>query len=106
MALLLRTPLEAAAEIATRVRAERLARGWTQPQLAQRAGISIGTYRLFERFGQISLHRLLAIVSALGRLGEWDALLRPVPTSLDALDPRRPVRQRGRRATSAGKRTR
>ncbi|MHB1097366.1 MAG: helix-turn-helix domain-containing protein [Gemmatimonadaceae bacterium] len=100
MALLLRTPLEAATGIAQRVRAERLGRGWTQPQLAQRAGLPVATYRLFERSGKISLHRLLAIVSALGRLGEWDALLRPAPTSLDAIDPRRPVRQRGRRAPS------
>ena len=106
MALLLRTPLEAAADIARRVRAERLGRGWTQPQLAERAGLSVATYRLFERSGKISLHRLLAIVSALGRLGEWDALLRSAPTSLDALDPRRPVRQRGRRAPSDGTRRR
>lgn len=106
MALLLRTPLEAAADIAQRVRAERLGRGWTQPQLAQRAGLSVATYRLFEHSGKISLHRLLAIVSALGRLGEWDALLRPAPTSIDALDPRRPVRQRGRRASSDGTRHR
>ena len=106
MAFMLRTPREAAADIAQRIRAERLGRGWTQPQLAQRAGLSVATYRLFERSGKISLHRLLAIVSALGRLGEWDALLRPAPTSIDALDPRRRVRQRGRRAPSDGTRRR
>lgn len=100
MSLILYTPVEAAAQIAERVRQDRLARGWTQAQLAARAGIPLATYRIFEQTGQVSLERLVAISSALGRSEEWSTLFRPrVAQSLDDVNPARPMRQRGRRST-------
>jgi transcriptional regulator with XRE-family HTH domain len=66
MPLRLETPQELAMAVAERARAERLARGWSQVELAERAGIAIETYRLFERRGRISLERLLAIAVVLG----------------------------------------
>jgi transcriptional regulator with XRE-family HTH domain len=99
MLLALHTPKELAIQIAERVREDRLGQRWTQAQLAQRSGVSLPTYRLFERTGQISLERLLSIASALGRTAEWDGIFRQrVAQSLDELDPARPVRRRGARA--------
>lgn len=90
-------PYSPALSIAQRVRTERLTRGWTQPQLAERAGLSVATYRLFERTGQISLHRLLAIASAFGFGPESFAFFPPS-------DAQRPLRQRGRRTSRAADR--
>lgn len=105
MALILYTPAETSAQIAERVRQDRLARGWTQAELAARSGIPIATYRLFEQTGQISLERLIAISGALSRSAEWGTLFKPrTAQSLDDIDPPRPTRQRGRRSTkSAGR---
>lgn len=101
MAFILTTPTELALLVAGRVRDERLARGWTQRQIAERVGMPVITYRLFERTGQISLVRLLAVASALGRTAEWDGIFRPGPAaSLDELDRRRPMRRRGRRTSA------
>ncbi len=83
--------------LATRVRQLRLERGWTQRELAERAGISPATYQLFERTGQIALERLVNISIALSRTGEIENLFSPTPIrSVDELAPK-PQRQRGRR---------
>ena len=96
MPLVLYTPKEIAERIAGRVREDRLARGWTREQLAERAGVPLMTYRRFERTGQISLERLLAVASALGRTSEWEDVFRPrAAQSLDDVAPDRPARQRG-----------
>ncbi len=100
MSLTLYTPAESAVHIAERVRQDRLARGWTQAQLAVRSGIPLATYRLFERTGQISLQRIIAISNALSRSAEWDVVFAPrAAQSLDDIDRARPQRQRGRRRT-------
>lgn len=102
--LTLKTPTELAAELADRVRAARLARGWTQAELAERTQVALPTYRLFERTGRISLERLITITSALGRAAEWEMICSEVrPTSLDDVDRARPTRKRGiRRARPSG----
>jgi transcriptional regulator with XRE-family HTH domain len=83
--------------LATRVRQLRLERGWTQRELAERAGLSPATYQLFERTGQIALERLVNISIALSRTGEIETLFSPMPIrSVDELSPK-PQRQRGRR---------
>ena len=98
MSFTLYTPAELAAQLAARVRQTRLARGWTQANLADRTGIPLPTYRLFERTGKVSLERLIAVTSALGRAAEWELLLQPqARRSLDEIERTRPSRRRGRR---------
>lgn len=69
------TPREVALGLAHRVRERRLRQNWTQEELAQRAGISVASYRRFEQTGKIALERLLLIASALHALGDFDRLL-------------------------------
>jgi transcriptional regulator with XRE-family HTH domain len=86
-----------AAPLAARVRDERLRVGWTQADLANRAGMSVDTYVRFERSAKINLGRLLKVTTALG----FDLTLSAsgtAPSSPSLPDPRLVrVRQRGLR---------
>ena len=99
--LALKTELEVAQELAARVRTARLQLGWSQDELARRAGLRPATYRLFEQTGRIALLRLLRVLSVLGRLPDVDQVcaLNDAPRSLDELLV--PERQRGRRTKRA-----
>ena len=99
--LALKTELEVAQELAARVRTARLQLGWSQDELARRAGLRPATYRLFEQTGRIALLRLLRVLSVLGRLPDVDQVcaLSDAPRSLDELLV--PARQRGRRTKRA-----
>ena len=99
--LALKTELEVAQELAARVRTARLQLGWSQDELARRAGLRPATYRLFEQSGRIALLRLLRVLSVLGRLPDVDQVcaLSDAPRSLDELLV--PERQRGRRTKRA-----
>lgn len=95
----LHTPERIAASLAARLRELRLARGWRQVTLAERSGVSLASLRRFERSGKVSLQNLLKLVFALGRLDDFDALLRrPRPATLAELEASetRPERKRGR----------
>jgi transcriptional regulator with XRE-family HTH domain len=92
------TAHELARTLATQVRARRLRRGWSQAELAGRAGLKTPTYILFERTGRISLLRFLKILGTLDLLPEVERLAQAEDTfgmTLDELV--RPQRQRGRR---------
>jgi len=65
---------EIAAELAGRLRARRLRRGWTQAEIARRAGLKEPTYVLFERTGRISLLRLLKVLEVLELSGEFEKI--------------------------------
>ncbi len=69
-----KTPASVAQEIAGRVKQRRLALRLTQVELAQKAGIPLATYRLFETKGQIALSGLLQIAFALDCMSDFDAL--------------------------------
>ncbi|MBM3874616.1 MAG: helix-turn-helix transcriptional regulator [Verrucomicrobia bacterium] len=90
-----------AAHLTSRVRARRLQRGWTQAELARRAGLKAATYILFERTGKISLLRLLKVLDVFGVLEEVDRIAREPDLSNVTLDDlAKPTRQRGRRNSS------
>jgi transcriptional regulator with XRE-family HTH domain len=95
------TPGEIARLLAGRVRALRLQRGWTQKELAARSGLTLPTYRRFERTGRISLDRLLKVAVVLDcRVGFDQIFTLPPAHSLAELAERtqHPTRKRGRPA--------
>ena len=65
---------ELAVDLALRLRARRLRRGWTQAEIARRAGLKEPTYVLFERTGRISLLRLLKVLEVLELSGEFEKI--------------------------------
>jgi transcriptional regulator with XRE-family HTH domain len=96
----LQAPSDMARMLARRVRTLRLDRGWTQQELAERAGLALATYRRFERSGHISLERLLKLAVVLDARGGFDRLfVRPRARSLAELERQGEpqARKRGRR---------
>lgn len=57
-----------------RLRAQRLAQGLPQRELAQMAGLSLGALRKLEGNGQSSLETLIRTVQALGLVNELEGL--------------------------------
>ncbi|HWB55058.1 MAG TPA: helix-turn-helix transcriptional regulator [Tepidisphaeraceae bacterium] len=94
------TPLAAQKLMAERARTVRVSLGLKQSTLAQRAGVTLPTLRRFEQTGEVSLKYLMRICHALGRLGEFENLLRPPPAAtLAELEKQtsQPQRKRGSR---------
>lgn len=60
-----KTAPQIAAEVAQRVRQRRKEKKLTQEDLAQRAGLSLGSYKRFEQSYQISFDSLIKIAIAL-----------------------------------------
>jgi transcriptional regulator with XRE-family HTH domain len=75
----LRNPSDLARQIGQRLRGHRKARGWTQAELAERAGISLSTLKLLEREGKGSLQRLAKIAVILNLDGSLNQLFNEVP---------------------------
>ena len=99
--LSLKAPSEVAADLAPRVRERRLQRGWTQDEMALRAGMKTPTYVLFERTGRIALARLLKVFEVLDWLEAFDQLGRGQDLSGVSLDDlTQPERKRGRRKST------
>jgi HTH-type transcriptional regulator / antitoxin HipB len=96
----LQTSREISRTLAGRIRTLRLERGWTQQETAERAGLALGTYRLFERTGRISLERLLKLAVIFDAQAGFDHLFAVAPArslaELERLD--RPARKRGKRS--------
>jgi transcriptional regulator with XRE-family HTH domain len=69
-----RNPVTLTREIGQRLRGFRLAKGWTQEELAERSGVALSTLKLFEAKGQGSLQRLVRVAVALGVDGELRGL--------------------------------
>jgi transcriptional regulator with XRE-family HTH domain len=90
------TEIDPSLRLAQRLRARRLALGYSRKRLGELAAVSPETLRAFERTGQVSLCRFIRLADALG-LGDEVAALFASPTirSLEELPVRR-TRQRGR----------
>ena len=95
------SPVELTQRLAGRVKALRLARGWSQKETALRSGIPLPTYRYFERTGQIALQRFVRLLDVLGVAAELESLgasgLRPAASINDLM---KPTRKRGRTSSS------
>jgi len=96
--LSLKSSTEIARDLAHRTRERRLQRGWSQTEIARRAGVKPATYILFERTGRISLLRLLKVLDVLGLAEEVDAVnQREDLSTLTLAQISQPKRKRGRR---------
>lgn len=73
-ALRQRNPILLAMDIGQRLKSLRLAKGWTQEELAERAGLAVSTLKLLEAKGQGSFQRLIRVAIALGVDGELRGL--------------------------------
>ena len=91
------TPAEIVRSVAEKVRGLRLEAGWSQEELARRAGIAPDTYKLFERTGQVSFERLVRAAVALGRADDIFAMFEGAEVeNIDELEDASPKRKRGR----------
>ncbi len=68
------TPSEMMDTLKTKFKQRRKALGYTQPELAERSGVSLGSLKRFERTGQISLESLLKLAFVLGCLEGFNGL--------------------------------
>lgn len=88
-----------AEEVAKQITTLRLSRAWTRQNLADASGVNVHTLKRFERSGQISLDRLIAICQVLGIADELERLFKPRQRiSVDHWKaPKQPQRKRGLR---------
>lgn len=79
-----------------RLRAQRLAQGLPQRELAQMAGLSLGALRKLEGSGQCSLETLIRTVQALGLVDELEPLFVLRRQSIAQMEQAENVRHRQR----------
>lgn len=92
-------PGEVARVLAERAKGLRLGRGWKQTTMAQRAGVTLASYRRFESTGKASLELVLKVAHALARLDEFEKVfVAPAARSIQELERQvdGPRRRRGR----------
>ena len=78
-----RLPGQVLLDVASREKSLRKRRGLSQMELAEKAGVSLGSLRRFEQTGRISFDSLVAISFALGCSDELDGLFsKPGYTSI------------------------
>ena len=65
-------------EMAKRHKILRKQAGFTQSELARRSGVSLGSLKRFETSGQISIQSLFLLIDVLGRLDDFDTVLKPI----------------------------
>src|SRR3990167_1701561 len=70
-------PADMCMELAKRLTAVRLQKAWTRDVLAKIADVNIHSLKRFERTGQISLARLVAVCHALDIHHEIERLFKP-----------------------------
>jgi transcriptional regulator with XRE-family HTH domain len=99
LSLIDNSPATILSGISSRVKARRLELGYTQQELAGRAGIPLPTYRRFERSGEIALRSLIMLGIALDATGAFaDLFAAKSYSSIDELlDPASKKSKRGKR---------
>lgn len=69
-----KNPTDILKELAKRTRTLRKEHKMSQSELAQRANVSLGSYKRFETSGHISLDSLLKIAFILGKLNDFETV--------------------------------
>lgn len=99
----LATPKEIEAEFAQRIRLARVSRNMTQPDLAERVGVSVGTIRNLERSGDCAFSTIIKVALALRLERGLDDLFKVGVQSIEELidldRAKRSVRKRAGRRT-------
>ena len=70
-------------EMAKRHKMLRKQAGFTQSELARRSGVSLGSLKRFETSGQISMQSLFLLIDVLGRLEDFDTILKPIENMME-----------------------
>ena len=70
-------PSDIQSALAERFRKLRKAKGYSQAEMAQRSGVSLGSLKRFELTGQISLESLLKLAYLLDRLDDFTKVFEP-----------------------------
>jgi len=73
----IKTPRSVLKNTALKVRDLRRQSKYSQSELADRSGVSLGSLKRFEATGLISLESFLKLLHILDRLEEFDAILQP-----------------------------
>lgn len=82
-------------EFASRLKAHRMRQGLSQPELAQRAGLALGTVSGFEKDGKATFETVIRLVMALGLSRELQPLFLQIPSSIKELEEaQQPARKR------------
>lgn len=71
-------PTEVLQDTAGKFRELRKKSKFTQAELAERSGVSLGSLKRFESSGHISLTSFLKLLLILGRLEEFSSILKPI----------------------------
>ncbi len=69
-------PFDVLVELASKHKILRKQKNYTQSELAQRSGVSLGSVKRFELTGQISLESLLKLSDVLNCLNDFDLILK------------------------------
>ncbi|MEM7658712.1 MAG: helix-turn-helix transcriptional regulator [Bacteroidota bacterium] len=69
-----KVPSDILEETAQKARSIRKRKGWSQAELAERSGVSLGSLKRFEQRGHISFLSLLKLAHVLGRLSDFEPL--------------------------------
>ncbi|NBW29811.1 MAG: XRE family transcriptional regulator [Flavobacteriales bacterium] len=69
-----KNPTDILKELAQRTKTLRKEHKMSQSELAQRANVSLGSYKRFETSGHISLDSLLKIAFILGKLNDFETV--------------------------------
>jgi transcriptional regulator with XRE-family HTH domain len=89
------TAREIRTELARRLKAQRIHKGISQPELALRAGVALGTVSGFEKEGKVTVDTMLRLVMALGMTQELQSLFARIPQTIKEMeDAQKPARQR------------
>ena len=72
-------PVDVLSNLAEKFKFLRKKTGFSQQELAERSGVSLGSIKRFEQTGKISLESLLKLALILNRLEDFSSLFQPAP---------------------------